>query len=135
MIHKLIIEHNLDLPPGFEPEVVYNMIRVKCPLTYPDGSNIDVFLSPGRSEWTVSDLGNTDTWCFHVRNEETDEEVYKQAASRLVEFDVNFHLVFDRNIQVTTDVRNEDILSGIYKVMLAAHYLSRFKEYGQAKTS
>ena len=111
------------------------MIRVKCPLTYLDGSNIDVFLIPGRSEWTVTDNGNTDTQCFHVMNEERDDEAYKQAASRLVEFDVNFHLVFDRNIQVTTDVRNEDILNGIYKVMLAAYYLSRFKEHGQAKTS
>jgi len=135
MIHKLTIEHQLDLPPGFEPEVLYKMLRVKCPLTYPDGSNIDVFLIPGRNDWIVTDNGNTDTWCFHVMNGETDDAVYKQAASRLVEFDVNFHLVFDRNIQVTTDNRNEDILYGIYRVMLAAHYLSRFKEHGQAKTS
>jgi hypothetical protein len=65
-----------------EFSVVGKYLRLQTRLLYPDGSNIDVFLSPEPSRLQMSDLGNTMTWLSHLgirpwqtlrRNEQVDE--------------------------------------------------------------
>lgn len=61
------------LPEGFVydgsvPGTTRNgALRVKTPLLYPDGSNIDVYLEDGDDGRTVvTDFGNTDSYLFNA---------------------------------------------------------------------
>lgn len=47
-------------------DVVGGSYRLQTRLLYPDGSNIDVFLSPGDKPPVMSDMGNTMTWLSHM---------------------------------------------------------------------
>lgn len=135
MIHTLSIPFEFDLPHGFVPEVFHKMIRVKCPFLYPDGSNIDVYLRPQEDSWLITDMSNADTFCFHISNSDEDTLACQAAANKLCEFGVVYDLNISTAITTTVGTRNDNLLLGIYRVMHAAYFLTRFKEHEEVKAS
>lgn len=135
MKHTLSIPFDFDLPYGFVPEVFHNMIRVKCPFLYPDGSNIDVYIRPYVDSWLITDMSNADTFCFHTNNSDEDTAALLATANKMHEFGVVYDLNISTAITTIVGTRNEDVLLGIYRVMHASYFLTRFKEHEEVKAS
>lgn len=105
------------LPDGFSHDGTMRdgSLRVKTPLTYPDGSYIDVFVERNEGRNLVTDQGNTDTYLSNLGKPTKD----RKGAAESCDVDL-----VDGEILRHVDVAESDVVA-IILVAFACYTVSR----------